>query len=74
MIKQETQPKEKPYTVEIPNMTAPDHYVLRKYAPGQVCIWCFESDEWKGYECYQLTEAEIKKDFEQFWKYAEEVK
>ena len=74
MIKQETQPKEKLYTVEIPNMTPPEHYVLRKYAEGQVCIWCFESDDWKGYEQYQLTEAEIKKDFEQFWKYAEEVK
>ena len=74
MIKQETQPKEKLYTVEIPNQTPPEHYVLRRYAPMQLWISSSEPDDCKRHERYQLTEAEIKKDFAWAWKYAEEVK
>lgn len=66
--------KEKLYTVEIPSHGNPDHVVLRKHVNGEVCIDYYLFDNWRDYECFQLTEAEIKKDFEWAWKYAEEVK
>lgn len=65
--------KEKLYTVEIPSHGTPDHIVLRKHVDGEVCIDYYRSGEWRDYKCAQLTEAEIKKDFDWAWKYAEDV-
>ena len=66
--------KEKLYTVEIPRRGNPDHSVLRKYVDGKVCIDLHLFDNWRDYKCFQLTEAEIKKEHIWTWKYAEEVK
>lgn len=66
--------KEKLYTVEIPRSGKPDHSVLRKYVDGKVCIDRHIFDNWRDYKCFQLTEAEIKKEHGWTWKYAEEVK
>lgn len=66
--------KEKLYTVEIPTHGNPDHFVLRKHIDGRVCLDCYRSDNWRDYEFSQLTEAEIKKEHDWAWKYAEEVR
>ena len=65
--------KDKLYTVEIPNNNQPDHLVLWKYAKEEVCINRLLSDNWRDYKRVQLTEAEIKKDFDWAWQFAEEV-
>ena len=65
--------KEKLYTVEIPSNNETHHFVLRKYVDGEVCIDYYLSFDWRDYKCVQLTEAEIKKDFDWAWKFAEEV-
>lgn len=65
--------KEKLYTVEIPNPNSDDHLVLRKNFDGKVCANLLHSEYWRGNESTQLTEAEIKKDFEWAWQFAEEV-
>lgn len=65
--------KEKLYTVEIPTHGNPDHFVLRKHVDGRVCLDCYRSDNWRDYEFSQLTEAEIKKEHDWAWKFAEEV-
>lgn len=65
--------KEKLYTVEIPNPRATLHFVIRKYEEGEVCISCYNSDNWRDYKCAQLTESEIKQDFEWAWQFAKEV-
>lgn len=68
--------KDKLYTVEIPIANSPlgYHYVLRKTTSGEIIIDSFYNKNWGNYDYCQLTEAEIKKDFEWAWKYAEEVK
>ena len=65
--------KEKVYTVEIPTHGNPNHFVLRKHLDGRVCLDCYISDNWRDYEFSQLTEAEIKREHDWAWKYAEEV-
>lgn len=67
--------KEKLYTVEIPIANSPlgYHYVLRKTISGEIIIDSFFTDNWGNYDYCQLTEAEIKKDFDWAWKYAKEV-
>jgi hypothetical protein len=74
--------KEKLYTVEIPNPNG-DGYsktFLGKFKDGKVELgkWsCYTSiefaDNWKQEEYAQLTESEIKKDFDWAWQFAEEV-
>lgn len=74
--------KEKLYTVEIPNPNG-DGYsktFLGKFKDDKVelCKWsCYTSiefaDNWKQEEYAQLTETEIKEDFEWAWQFAEEV-
>jgi hypothetical protein len=74
--------KEKRYTVEIPNPNG-DGYsktFLGKFKDDKVelCKWsCYTSiefaDNWKQEEYAQLTESEIKKDFDWAWQFAEEV-
>ena len=68
--------KEKLYTVELPNPNGGGYIkvYLGKYQNGEVGLY-----EWSGYSFWkqeekaQLTEAEIKKDFEWAWQFAEEV-
>ena len=67
--------KEKLYTVEIPIANSPlgYHYVLRKTTSGEIIIDSFFTNNWGNYDYCQLTEEEIKKDYDWAWKYAKEV-
>ena len=69
--------KEKLYTVELPN---PNCFgfgsiILRRNNEGKIYISfsIFNRKTWRGDENAQLTEAEIKKDFDWAWQFAEEV-
>ncbi len=67
--------KEKLYTVELPNPNRTDvSLVLGLYNDGKVAIFAVCTDSWKYEKRYKLTEAEIKKDFDWAWQFAEEVK
>lgn len=67
--------KEKLYTVELPNPNRTDvSLVLGVYNDGKVAIFAVCTDSWKYEKRYKLTEAEIKKDFDWAWQFAEEVK
>ena len=74
--------KEKLYTVEIPNPNGGEYgrVFLGKYGSGKVGLHCWTSykqinfdDSWKKDKIAQLTESEIKKDFEWAWQFAEEA-
>lgn len=65
--------KEKLYTVEIPNPNAGGHVVLCKTSDGIVSIAFTGMARWQGCKNFQLTEAEIKKDFDWAWKFRKEV-
>ena len=65
--------KEKLYTVELQNPNSDNHLVLRKNFDGKVCISLLHSEYWRGNESTQLTESEIKQDFDWAWQFAEEV-
>ena len=65
--------KEKLYTVELPNPNTGGHVVLCKTSDGIVSISFTGMVRWKGGKNFQLTESEIKKDFEWAWQFAEEV-
>lgn len=67
--------KEKLYTVELPNPNSFSLIILRRNEEGKIYI-SFNIpnlEKWKTDENLQLTEAEIKKDFEWAWQFAEEV-
>ena len=75
--------KEKLYTVEIPNPNDSGYskIYLAKNKDGKVELFTWSgytsiefADNWKQEENAQLTESEIKKDFEWAWQFAEEVK
>lgn len=68
--------KEKLYTVEIPNPNEPDfvHIVLTKNEFNQIMITSVcDDDNWRTIQSYQLTESEIKKDFDWTFRWAKEV-
>ena len=65
--------KEKLYTVELPNPNAGGHVVLCKTSDGIVSIAFTGMARWQGCKNFQLTEAEIKKDFDWAWKFRKEV-
>lgn len=72
--------KEKLYTVEIPDPNSKDTvYYLFKNEDGQVEIGSVlfletePDDSWRDDPDMQLTEQEIKKDFDWAWQWAEEV-
>lgn len=67
--------KEKLYTVELPNpnIIGNEVNVLMMNGFGQIVIKKEFGDEWKKENGFRLTEAEIKKDFEWVWQFAEEV-
>ncbi|MBW7802616.1 DUF1642 domain-containing protein [Streptococcus thermophilus] len=65
--------KEKLYTVEIPD---PNSYIAYKYlSRNDNGIYIDESNNinWKQRRKNQLTESEIKQDFDFLWRFAEEV-
>ena len=70
--------KEKLYTVEIPNpnrVTEPIIYLSRG-EEGKIFLnswFVYESKNWKNQPYAQLTEQEIKEDFEWAWQWAKEV-
>ena len=75
--------KEKLYIVEIPNPNASGYgkTYLAKNKDGKVELYSWSSytsidfaDNWKQEENAQLTESEIKQDFELAWQFAKEVK
>lgn len=69
--------KEKLYTVEIPNpnITRFGNEVNALMMNGfrQVVIKREFGDDWKKQKGFQLTEAQIKKDFDWAWQFAKEV-
>ena len=74
--------KEKRYTVEIPNPNGSGYskIYLAKNKDGKVELFTWNgytsidfADNWKQEENAQLTEAEIKQDFDWAWQFAEEV-
>ena len=74
--------QEKLYTVEIPNPNGSGYsksYLARnKDGKVELFIWsCYTSiefaDDWKQEDNAQLTESEIKEDFEWAWQWAKEV-
>lgn len=68
---------EKLYTVEIPNPNniGAERTVLMKNGFNQIVMLRVydHSDNWRTVKGYQLTETEIKKDFEWAWQFAKEV-
>jgi hypothetical protein len=67
--------KEKLYTVEIPNPNIIGNEVNALMMNGfrQVVIKKEFGDNWKKEKGFQLTEVEIKKDFDWAWQFAEDV-
>lgn len=69
--------KEKLYTVEIPNPNkiGNERNVLMKNGFNQIrLLRVYDYDDnWRNNKAYQLTEAEIKKDFDWAWQFAEDV-
>lgn len=65
--------KEKLYTVEIPNPYGLSHCILVKDMYKNIYITYVMNSDWQKSEVSQLTEAEIKKDFEWAWQFAKEV-
>lgn len=66
--------KEKLYTVEIPNPHGLGHTVLVKDMYGNIFITYVMNSDWRKSKVSQLTEAEIKKDFDWAWRFAKGVK
>ena len=67
--------KEKLYTVEIPNpnIIGNEVYVLMKNVFNQIVMLKKFGVDWKNGRGFQLTESEIKQDFEWAWQFAKEV-
>lgn len=65
--------KEKLYTVELPNNGGCYHIVLVRNAIGKIKLINTENVIWKESDYAQLTEAEIKENFDWAWQFAEEV-
>ncbi|HEM6222115.1 TPA: DUF1642 domain-containing protein [Streptococcus suis] len=67
--------REKLYTVEIPNPNniGTEVHILMMNGFKQVVIKKELGNDWKKKKGFQLTEEEIKKDFEWAWQFREEV-
>ena len=68
--------QEKLYTVEIPNPNniGNEVHILMMNGFKQVVIKKEFGDGWKKEKGFQLTESEIKKDFDWAWQFREEVR
>ena len=65
--------KEKLYTVEIPNPVSTWRYTFLTKRVRGVFIDMTDDDLWKTDDRNELTESEIKQDFEWAWQWAKEV-
>ena len=65
--------KEKLYTVEFPNPNGGERPILYKNRDGKASIIFPSVPCWREVKNAQLTESEIKKDFDWAWQFAEEV-
>lgn len=67
--------QEKLYTVEIPNpnIIVNERTVLMKNVFNQIVMVRVYGDTWRTAKGYQLTEAEIRKDFDWAWQFAKPV-
>ncbi|HEL1668968.1 TPA: DUF1642 domain-containing protein [Streptococcus suis 2651] len=66
--------QEQLYTVEIPNPnTKYSRIVLQRLRENALQLKEYTVDDWKTYKMNQLTEAEIKQDFEWAWQWAKPV-
>ncbi|MCO4623573.1 hypothetical protein Si046_01218 [Streptococcus infantarius subsp. infantarius] len=65
--------KEKLYTVEIPDPNGLREHALVKDIKGDIFIGHKCSNDWREVSDYQLTESEIKQDFDWAWQFAKEV-
>ncbi|HEM4745467.1 TPA: DUF1642 domain-containing protein [Streptococcus suis] len=67
--------QEKLYTVEIPNPNSigTEVHILMMNGFKQVVIKKELGNDWKKKKAFQLTEEEIKQDFEWAWQFREEV-
>lgn len=67
--------QEKLYTVEIPNPHVNAYTVLQKQMDNIVLVGTPKNSGWRDWEASQLTESEIKQDFEWAWDagFAKEV-
>lgn len=67
--------KEKLYTVELPSPNCPtdDHYILSRLKNGKIIVNRYCIEQWEKFGDCQLTEAEIKQDFDWAWQFAKEV-
>ncbi|WP_153057416.1 DUF1642 domain-containing protein, partial [Streptococcus suis] len=67
--------QEKLYTVELPNPNniGTEVHILMMNGFKQVVIKKELGNDWKKKKGFQLTEEEIKKDFEWAWQFREEV-
>ena len=65
--------KEKLYTVEIPNPNDVERPILYKNRDGKVSIIFPSVPCWREVKNAQLTESEIKQDFDWAWQFAKEV-
>lgn len=66
--------KEKLYTVELPNNLTLTHIILTRNIGGEINLIETQNNDWEELEYAQLTESEIKEDFEWAWPFAKEVK
>lgn len=67
--------KEKLYTVELPSPNCPtdDHYILSRLKNGKIIVNRYCIEQWEKFGDCQLTESEIKQDFDWAWPFAEVV-
>lgn len=67
--------KEKLYTVELPSPNCPtdDHYILSRLKNGKIIVNRYCIEQWEKFGDCQLTEAEIKQDFDWAFRWAKEV-
>ena len=65
--------KEKLYTVEIPNPNYGERPILYKNKDGKVSIIFPSVPCWREVKNAQLTEEEVKQDFDWAWQFAKEV-
>lgn len=69
-----TAQKEKLYTVEIPDPNCNENVViLSRNLSGYISIAIANNEGWRDRKAHQLTEQEIRKDFDWAWQWAEEV-
>lgn len=65
--------KEQLYTVEIPTNSEAKLALVRREDKKIVITIIGEGERWRRYDSFQLTEQEIRKDFEWAWQWKKEV-